>query len=128
MIGSEGIEIAVSALLVCMFVYAVLSKLIEEDFRIADIKHKEVINKLNNDNYTQSELDEIHSRGNLTFIEKADEWMRLDLCVPGDAIGSAAPRCRKFNMNCEQCLRDYASGKREHEPIKFEKTRIIECQ
>ena len=128
MIISEGIRIAVLVVLFSGVIFIILSKLMEEDFRIADIKHKEVINKLNNDNYTQSELDEIHSRGNLTFIEKADEWMRLDLCVPGDAIGSAAPRCRKFNMNCEQCLRDYASGKREHEPIKFEKTRIIECQ
>ncbi len=36
----------------------------------------------------------------------------MDLCAPGDAIGSAAWRCKKFHYNCHDCLVNYAN---EHE-------------
>ena len=37
----------------------------------------------------------------------------MDLCAPGDAIGSAAWRCRKFK-NCHDCLVDYANKHDEY--------------
>lgn len=57
---------------------------------------------------TQEQIDDIHSRGKITPEEKVKEWEGMDLCAPGDAIGSAAWRCKKF-QNCHDCLVDYAS-------------------
>ncbi len=61
---------------------------------------------------TQEQIENIHSRGKITPQEKVKEWEDMDLCVPGDAIGSVAWRCKKFHYNCHDCLVDYAN---EHE-------------
>ena len=53
---------------------------------------------------TQEEIDNIHPRGKITPAEKVKEWEGMDLCAPGDAIGSATWRCRKFHHNCHDCL------------------------
>lgn len=57
---------------------------------------------------SRNQIDDIHSRGKITPEEKVKEWESLDLCAPGDAIGSAAWRCRKFR-NCHDCLIDYTN-------------------
>ncbi len=67
---------------------------------------------------TQSQIDEIHSRGKITPLEKVKEWEGLDLCAPGDAIESAANRCHTFS-NCHDCLVDYAAQKEEYDKIDF---------
>ncbi len=63
---------------------------------------------------TQVEIDDIHARGKITPAEMLEEWEDMDLCAPGDAIGSAAWRCRKYHHNCHDCLVDYASQQREY--------------
>lgn len=63
---------------------------------------------------TQEQIDDIHSRGKITPAEKVKEWEGMDLCAPGDAIGSAAWRCRKFHYNCHDCLVDYANEHDEY--------------
>ena len=67
---------------------------------------------------SKEKTDEIHSRGNLTPQEKYNEWQGFDLCAPGDAIGSAAPRCHTFN-NCDECLMEYATHYEEYPPLDF---------
>lgn len=62
---------------------------------------------------TQEQIDDIHSRGKITPEEKVKEWEGMDLCAPGDAIGSAAWRCKKFK-NCHDCLVDYANQHDEY--------------
>lgn len=57
---------------------------------------------------TKEQIDDIHVRGKITPQEQVKEWEGMDLCAPGDAIGSAAWRCRKFK-NCHDCLVDYAN-------------------
>lgn len=66
---------------------------------------------------TTEQIEQIHSKGMLTPAEKVEEWESLDLCAPGDAIGSAAHRCKKFHHNCHDCLVDYADQKDEYESI-----------
>lgn len=82
-----------------------------------DLKNIEEKDKHNTDeNYvkpkfkklTKEQIDDIHARGKITPQEQIKEWERMDLCAPGDAIGSAAWRCRKFK-NCHDCLIDYAN-------------------
>lgn len=73
---------------------------------------------------TQSQIDEIHSRGKITPREKVKEWEGLDCCAPGDNIGSAKERCRTF-PNCHECLLDYASSKSEYDRIEFKPTSLI---
>ena len=68
---------------------------------------------------TDKQIEMIHSKGKLTPAEKVKEWESHDLCAPGDAIGSAKYRCRKFNHNCHDCLVDYANQNDEYEPINF---------
>lgn len=63
---------------------------------------------------TQEQIDDIHARGKITPAEKVKEWEEMDLCAPGDAIGSAAWRCRKFYHNCHDCLVDYANEHDEY--------------
>lgn len=63
---------------------------------------------------TQEQIDDIHARGKITPAEKVKEWEGMDLCAPGDAIGSAAWRCRKFHYNCHDCLIDYANEHDEY--------------
>ena len=66
---------------------------------------------------TQEQIDDIHSRGKITPEERVKEWEGMDLCSPGDAIGSAAWRCRKFK-NCHDCLVDYANEHDEYTSFK----------
>ena len=61
----------------------------------------------------QEQIKDIHARGKITPQEKVKEWEGMDLCAPGDAIGSAAWRCRKFK-NCHDCLVDYANERDEY--------------
>ena len=63
---------------------------------------------------SEEEIEEIHSKGLITPAEKVKEWEDLDLCAPGDAIGSAGWRCKKFHHNCHDCLVDYANGNDEY--------------
>ena len=63
---------------------------------------------------TQEQINDIHARGKITPQEKVKEWEGMGLCAPGDAIGSAAWRCRKFK-NCHDCLVDYVSDHDEYE-------------
>lgn len=63
---------------------------------------------------TKEQIDDIHKRGKITPAEVVKEWEAMDLCAPGDAIGSAAWRCKKFNHNCHDCLVDYANERDEH--------------
>ena len=62
---------------------------------------------------TKEQIDDIHARGKITPQEQVKEWEGMDLCAPGDAIGSAAWRCRKFK-NCHDCLVDYANQHEEY--------------
>lgn len=73
--------------------------------------------KLNRE-LTQTEIDDIHSRGKITPREKVKEWESLDYCAPGDAIGSAKERCKKFS-NCHECLLDFAYTKKEYEKVNL---------
>lgn len=68
---------------------------------------------------SEEQIREIHSHGMITPEEKVREWESFDLCAPGDAIGSAANRCKKFKNNCHECLIDYASGKDEYHPLEL---------
>lgn len=68
---------------------------------------------------TAEQIEDIHSRGKITPAEMAKEWESVDLCAPGDAIGSAAWRCRKFKHCCHDCLVDYANEHDEY-PSMFE--------
>ena len=72
---------------------------------------------------TQEQIDAIHSRGKITPEEKVKEWEGLGLCAPGDAIGSAAWRCRKFK-NCHDCLVDYANQHKEYTSF-FDNLKIV---
>lgn len=66
---------------------------------------------------TQKQIDDIHARGKITPAEKVKEWEGMELCAPGDAIGSATWRCRKFHHNCHDCLVDYANEHDEYTSI-----------
>ncbi len=48
---------------------------------------------------SEEQIREIHSHGMITPEEQVREWESFDLCAPGDAIGSAANRCKKFRYN-----------------------------
>lgn len=67
---------------------------------------------------TQEEIDEIHSKGKITPLEKVEEWESFGLCAPGNAISSAKDRCSVFG-NCHDCLVEYASSYKE-----FDKTEL----
>lgn len=66
---------------------------------------------------TQEQIDDIHARGKITPQEQVKEWEGMDLCAPGDAIESAAWRCKKFK-NCHDCLVDYANEHDEYTSFK----------
>ena len=70
---------------------------------------------------THEQIEDIHLRGKITPAEMVKEWESLDLCAPGDAIGSAAWRCKKFRHCCHDCLVDYANENDEYESF-FKKT------
>ena len=82
-------------------------------------EEKNLLNPPKLKHLSEEQIREIHSRGMITPAEKVKEWESFDLCAPGDAIGSAANRCKKFKYNCHECLGDYASGKDEYEPLKL---------
>lgn len=65
---------------------------------------------------TAEQIADIHSRGKITPAEMVEEWEGFDLCAPGDAIGSAGWRCRKFKC-CHDCLVDYANERDEYTSI-----------
>lgn len=65
---------------------------------------------------TAEQIAEIHSRGKITPAEQLAEWESWGLCAPGDAIGSAAWRCRKFR-NCHDCLIDFVNEHDEYTSI-----------
>lgn len=86
----------------------------DKDEHIEDedaVYEKPVLRKL-----SREEIEAIHKRGHITPEEQVKEWEDLDLCVPGDAIGSAGWRCKKFH-NCHDCLVDYASDCDEYTSI-----------
>ena len=58
---------------------------------------------------TDEQIKDIHDKGKITPKEMVKEWEGMDLCAPGDAIGSAAWRCEKFHYNCHDCLVDYVN-------------------
>jgi hypothetical protein len=78
----------------------------EKECNCVEIEHDYVKPKFKE--LTKEQIKDIHSRGKITPQEKVKEWEGMDLCTPGDAIGSAAWRCRKFH-NCHDCLVDYAN-------------------
>lgn len=88
---------------------------------VFDVKQKEEQNT-EEDNYTKPQFKElteeqiadIHSRGKITPEEVVEEWENMGLCAPGDAIGSAAWRCKKFKYHCHDCLVDYANENDEY--------------
>ena len=63
---------------------------------------------------TIEQIERIHSQGKLTPAEKVEEWESQDLCAPGDAIGTASDRCKKYHHNCHDCLVDYANQSIEY--------------
>ncbi len=81
-------------------------------------------NILENCQLSIEKIEMIHSKGMLTPAEKVMEWESIGLCAPGDAIGSAAHRCKKFHNNCHNCLVDFANQNDEHESI-FNNFKII---
>lgn len=62
---------------------------------------------------TQEEIDDIHARGKITQAEKVKEWESLDICPPGDNMGSASWRCRKYHYDCHDCLVAYSCMSKE---------------
>ena len=76
---------------------------------------------------SKEQIENIHSRGMITPSEKVKEWEELGLCAPGDAIGSAAERCKKFRYCCHNCLVDYANDYEEHSSI-FQNINIVDPQ
>ena len=108
-----------------MFFFYIISSLM-----IKNIKKKYNIEKTNGENdlneyrkpelkkLTKEQIKEIHSKGLITPEEKVKEWEMHDICAPGDAIGSASNRCKKFNYNCHDCLVDYSKKSDEYVPIE----------
>ena len=67
---------------------------------------------------TAEEIKDIHSRGKITPAEMVEEWEAHGLCAPGDGMGGASWRCKKFRHNCHDCLVDYANEIGEKVSIK----------
>ena len=82
------------------------------------IEEELILNSQFRVNLKKEQVDDIHSRGKLTPMEKVREWEKMDLCAPGDAIGSAQNRCRSFST-CRECLVEYASHNDEYSPMDF---------
>lgn len=70
------------------------------------------------DSFDQDKIDRIHFDGLLTPMEKLQETESHDLCAVGDAIGSAANRCRFFD-DCHECLAEFYSHGEEYSAIDF---------
>lgn len=116
------VKLILVAIFILMFVAMFLNLLYEQKQATeAPIKHEEYLKEIGYEHpkfkeLTQEQIDDIHNRGMITPAEKVKEWESWDLCAPGDAIGSAAWRCRKFD-NCHDCLVDYANNKEEYTSI-----------
>ena len=91
-----------------------LSKQAIYDYEKENRKHKV---------FSKKEIEEIHERGNLTPLEKAQEWNSLGLCAPGDYASGAKKRCRQFK-NCTDCLIDYAYDLDEH-PSVYDNLKVV---
>lgn len=124
-------EILISLLLVFYVILSIVAIIIMDKKTKKENKIKEKGNNYNQNGeleyinkaisfkkLTQEQIDDIHSHGKITPEEKVKEWEDMGLCAPGDAIGSAAWRCKKFNDNCHLCLIDYASDKEEYTSFK----------
>ena len=85
---------------------------------------KEIYIKQKFKTLSKEQIENIHSRGMITPSEKVKEWEEMGLCAPGDAIGSAAKRCKKFGYCCHDCLVDYANDYEEHSSI-FQNIKIV---
>lgn len=75
------------------------------------------------ESYDQEKIDNIHANGKITPSEKVKEYLKMGLCAPGDAIGSAGYRC-KFFSDCHECLLEYLSHNEEYNRIDF---KIVNC-
>lgn len=73
--------------------------------------------------FDQEKIDEIHSKGKITPMEKVAEYESLGLCAPGDALGFASNRCRFFS-DCHECLLEFASHNQEYDKIDF---KLVNC-
>lgn len=78
-----------------------------------EINISETVLKIQEELHKQT-VDEAHSKSELTPEEKVKYWEDLGLCAPGDAVGSAAWRCKKFK-DCHECLLDYAYQNNEYD-------------
>lgn len=82
-----------------------------------------IVKKKVNDFYSsisQEQIDEIHSKGKLTPLEIVQLWEAHDLCIEGNETIPSKNRCRYFNQDCHECLKETASHKLEHDNIDFE--------
>ena len=70
------------------------------------------------DKFNHEKIDEIHSKGKITPMEKAEEYLKLDVCAPEDRIGSASNRCEFFS-DCYECILEYLSCNEEYDKFDF---------
>ncbi len=89
----------------------------DENHQPEDDQTKEDYEKPQLKPLTAEQIAEIHARGKITPAEKLAEWKEMNLCAPGDGMGGAAWRCRKFRGNCHDCLIDFANEHDEYTPI-----------
>lgn len=75
------------------------------------------------DIFNEEKIDEIHAKGKITPMEKVTEYESLDLCAPGDAMGSARNRCEFFS-DCHECLLEYVSHSQEYDRIDL---KLVNC-
>lgn len=112
------IVVTMLVVLVLVFFYFLFE---DEQYKKEEFEHKSDSNKKES-SYTKpqfkpltnEQIKDIHDRGKITPEEMVKEWEGMDLCAPGDAIESAAWRCKKFNYNCHDCLIDYANEHDEY--------------
>ncbi len=67
---------------------------------------------------TKDQIDMIHSKNMLTPLEAVQLWETLNLCVSGPTAGIIHCNCEFFNLDCHECLREYASHKLEHDNMQ----------
>ncbi len=68
---------------------------------------------------TQEQINKIHSKGKLSPLEAVQLWETLDLCVEGSKANLPKKRCKYFDYNCHECLREAASHQLEYEKTNF---------
>lgn len=67
---------------------------------------------------TPEQIKEIHAKGKLTSLEAVQWWESLNLCIV-DMNFSRYNRCKYFNDNCHECLRETASHQLEYDKDNF---------